>query len=275
MRMKYLPILLLTIFAPLFLKCDLLDLFSPTSGGGVSKEEIARGLQEALSVGIDSANARVSKINGYLLNQAIKIILPPDVQTVLAYSQNLYNAAAPYLLTLQAVGIDPFNLTAINNAGESLMVSMNHAAEKAAPRSVSIFKDAIFALTIAKAMDILYGDSTAATAYLKSNTYDSLAGLYEPFVDSTLALVNANRYWQSIAQSYNNIVGYYNDAAAVIPGVLPAPPYPSLSTDLSLYTTTKALDGLFYMVGQEETRIRKDPIARVTELLKEVFRLLD
>jgi hypothetical protein len=275
MRMKHLPIMLASAIAPFFLACDLLDLFAPDSGGGISESEVARGLQEALSVGIDSANARVSKINGYLLNQAIKILLPSDVQTVLAYSQNLYNAAAPYLLTLQAVGIDPLNLSSLNGAGESLMVSMNHAAEKAAPRSVGIFKSAIFALTIPKAMDILHGDSIAATSYLKGETYDSLTGLYKPFIDSTLALVHANQYWQSIAQSYNTIMGYYHDAAAVIPGVLPVPPYNSLSTDLSRYTTTKALDGLFYMVGREETRIRKDPIARVTELLKEVFGLLD
>jgi len=279
MRARKIGLWMAITVAPFLICCDLSDLFSgDPSDTSISEARIAEGLKEALSVGIDSASGRVSKLNGYLLNEAIKILLPQDAQAVLAYTNQLYSAVGPYITLLNMVGIDPFNVSAIQNAGDSLMVALNRAAEKAAPQSVSIFKDAIFGLTITQALDILHGDSIAATTFLEGKTYSPLTNLYEPFVDSTLELVHANQFWQSIATSYNQVMSFYNAARSqtFIPaGILPVPPYDSLTTDLSNYTTTKALDGLFYVVGQEETRIRVDPVARVTELLKEVFGLLD
>ncbi|MBN1309138.1 MAG: DUF4197 domain-containing protein [Chitinispirillaceae bacterium] len=259
------------------LSCNLSDLFGDTvsidDDAGLTEAEVISGLKEALGVGIDTAAVHLSAAGGYLLNEAIKILLPEDVKTALTYVEHLNDEIEPVTSTLSLLGVDIFNFSVFNGMRDSLMVSMNRAAEKAAPLSIAIFKDAITAMTIRDGFGILNGDSIAATAYLKNRTFDPLTGVFEPFVDSTLALVGAQVLWGKLSASYNDLASYYKGLPSSVFDLvnLPVLPFDTLSTDLALYTTQKALDGLFYTVGEQETLIRKDPVARVTEILRRVF----
>jgi hypothetical protein len=274
MKALHLKIILPFVF-PVFFSCSAITDWLGNDGT-VSEDEVVQGLKEALSVGIDSASNRVSVINGYLLNEAIKILLPAEVAEGIRWAQDLNASLGPFLSVLSLAGIIPVDISGLATADDSLMVALNRAAERSAPMSVDIFKDAILGITIQDGMDILHGDSVAATTYLKGSTYSPLTNLFEPAVDSMLELVNANQIWEYIASTYNSAAAVYSNAEDIVgAGVLPAPPFSSLNTDLSLYTTQKALDGLFLMVGREETLIRTDPVARVTDILRRVFSLLD
>jgi hypothetical protein len=256
------------------LSCDLGGLLNTDVNGNstqLTESEVVEGLKTALSVGIDTASLHLSVINGYLLNQAVKILLPPDVSTALGYAEELRSQIKPITSSLELVGITVFDFSVFDGLRDSLIVSMNRAAERAAPLSVNIFKYAITGITIQDGFSILRGDSTAATGYLKTQTFDPLTNVYEPFVDSTLNLVGAQVYWRSLSQNYNALALFYQGIPALLRGGLPSLPFDTLSTDLALFTTQKALSGLFLTVGQQETLIRRDPIARVTEILRKVF----
>ncbi|MBN1578300.1 MAG: DUF4197 domain-containing protein [Chitinispirillaceae bacterium] len=259
------------------LSCDLDSIFGDTVSIGDDSElteaEVISGLKEALSVGIDTASVHLNAVGGYLLNEAIKILLPEDVKTALSYVENFSSKISLITGALALAGIDIFDFSAFNGMRDSLMVSMNRASEKAAPLSVSIFKDAITGMTIRDGFGILKGDSVAATKYLKIKTFDPLTGVFEPFVDSTLALVGAQVLWQNLSTNYNSMALFYKEIPQNLLDIisLPSLPFDTLSTDLALYTTQKALDGLFYTVGEQETLIRKDPLARITEILRKVF----
>jgi hypothetical protein len=200
--------------------------------GGEDQDTTASGLKEALSIGTRNAVAKVSKIDGYFGNKAIKILMPDKIATV----GNV----------LRKVGygkeVDDFEL------------SMNRAAEKAAPQAKSIFVDAIKGMTIEDARKILGGGDTAATDFFKEKTHDRLYTAFKPIISSSLDEVGTTRSYKSMMAKYETV------------------PFVSRqSLDLDHYVTGKALDGLFYMVGQEEKKIRRDPAARVTDLLKTVF----
>ena len=135
-----------------------------------------------------------------------------------------------------------------------MVLSLNRAAEDAAIEAKPIFVDAIMALTIDKGLEILQGDSVAATNYLQSTTRSPLKDKFLPKIKASLDKVNATKFWADIMGVYNNI-----------PLVQP------INADLPDYATNKALDGLFVLVGQEESKIRRDPAARVTDILKKVF----
>jgi hypothetical protein len=257
--------------------CDLSGLLEDPDGqnSGLTESEVVAGLKDALSVGIDTASGQLSQVGGYLLNEAVKIMVPPDVASALDYADQFKVQIQVLSVAMQLAGIKAFDFSGFIGLRDSLTVSINRAAELAAPLSVDIFKTAITTMTIADGFTILRGDTTAATGYLKGRTFDPLTSLFEPFVDSTLELVNAQRYWAKLSTNYNSLVVFRNQLTAVLPGNLtsnlPPLPFESLTTDLSLYTTQKGLDGLFLVVGQQETLIRKDPVARVTEILRKVF----
>jgi hypothetical protein len=136
---------------------------------------------------------------------------------------------------------------------------------------VPIFKNAITGITITDGFTILKGDSTAATVYLKGKTFDPLTSIYQPFVDSALQKVGAQRLWQQFSNNYNSFASFYRSLPSAVTSLISPLPFDNLQTNLALYTTQKGLDGLFYMVGQEEKRIRIDPLARVSEILRKVF----
>ena len=194
--------------------------------------KIASGLREALQVGTDNAVRLTGRPNGYFGNNAIKILMPENLRTLET--------------GLRTVGygskVDEFEL------------SMNRAAEAAAPAARSIFVDAILAMSFADARKILGGGDTAATDYFKETTSERLAVAFRPIVEKTM---DEN----SVTQQYKALVGQTQR----IP-FLKRPDF-----DITQYVVSKSIDGLFYMLGQEETKIRKDPAARTTDLLKEVF----
>lgn len=200
---------------------------------GPDDSTLISGLKEALSVGTKNAIHSVSQVDGYLGNQAIKILMPEKIQKV-----------ADFLSTM-----------GYQQEVDAFILSMNRAAEKAAPLAASFFGDAIKGMTFEDAKKIFNGGDTAATEYFKSKTEGKLYDAFKPIVSSSMDEVG-------VSHEYKQMVGKYTSAL----------PFVNLqSLDLDHYVTTKSLDGLFTMVGQEEKKIRTDPAARVTELLKEVF----
>lgn len=252
--------------------CGVLDfLNTPSNSSGLTEAEVVEGLKAALSVGIDSSSSQLSVIGGYYLNNLVKILLPPDVSQAIAYAEQVQGELVAAQLVLTSLGITAFDLSPLIGARDSMERSMNRAAETAAPLSVSIFKNAITSMSIADGFSILKGDSTDATIYLKGKTYNPLTGVYQPFVDSALQKVGAQRVWQQFSNNYNSFASFYHSLPSAVTSLISPLPFDTLQTNLALYTTQKGLDGLFYMVGQEEKRIRRDPVARVSEILRKVF----
>jgi Protein of unknown function (DUF4197) len=198
----------------------------------LSDTKIASGLKQALSVGTKNAVHLVDKPGGYLDNPAIKILLPKSLQTV----ESLLRGAG------QGPKIDSF------------VGSMNHAAESAAPAAEQIFADAVTAMTIDDARKLLNGGDTSITEYFKSKTSTQLATAFRPSVER--------------AMSENDVTKQYQALTANVPQM---PFMKSSSLDINTYVVNQALNGLFYMLGQQEKDIRQNPAARTTGLLKEVF----
>jgi hypothetical protein len=220
--------------------CEQIDDLKPNTG--LSNEEVVAGLKEALKVGTDTSVKRLHKTDAYFKNELIKILLPPEAQNLKAEVEEL--ARNPlYAIPAQLV-LDKAN---------QLELQLNRAAENAAVKAKPIFWNAIRNITIADGMAILNGDSVAATRYLQQNTQNQLIEAYRPPVDSALTESGAKPTWADVVSGYNALTNK------------------NVETDLTVYTTSKALDGLFYVVGQEEARIRRDPIARVTDILRKVF----
>ena len=215
--------------------------FTPTQigqilGGGngaLSTDEIVRGLKEALQVGISNGSAQASKVDGYFGNNLIKLAFPPDAQKV----EN----------TLRQIGL--------GGEVDKFVVTLNRAAEQAAIKAKPIFIKAITNMSISDAIGILKGQPNAATQYLRQTTYNELYSEFSPVMESSLGSTNATKYYTDLANSYNKI------------------PLTSqkLNPDLKKYATDKAIDGLFTLVAQEEQKIRENPAARVSDLLKKVF----
>lgn len=200
--------------------------------GELSENEVVDGLKQALEIGTSKAVKSVSKVNGYYENSKIKIPLPGSVEKM------------KKLLLLAGYGpqVDAFEL------------SMNRAAEQAAPKAKELFWDSIKQMTFSDARKILEGGDNAATLYFMDKTRDRLFDMFEPIVHASMSKVGVTRLYQDLAAKVKSI-----------------PFAESMSLDLDQYVTNKALDGLFFMVAEEERKIRQDPAARVTELLKKVF----
>ena len=202
------------------------------AGMSLDESTVVSGLKEALSIGTKNAVALVSKPNGYFGNEAIKILLPDKIQK-----------AAELLGKM-----------GYQKQVDEFILSMNHAAEKAAPKAASCFGDAIKGMSIEDARKILSGGNTAATEYFKSKTSARVYDEFKPSVTESMNQVG-------VTQKYNAMM----DMVPAVPFAKPE------SVDLNHYVTTKALDGLFHMVGQEEQKIRTNPVAQTTDLLKKVF----
>jgi hypothetical protein len=207
----------------------ILDAFK---GEKLSDSKIVDGLKQALEIGTANAVKQVSKVGGYYKNPQIKIPLPETVQKAES--------------VLRAVGYGP--------KIDELSLSMNRAAEKAAPKAKALFWNAVKAMSFEDARQILKGSDDAATRFFEGKTRDQLQQLFSPIVHKTMTEVGVTRTYQQVYAKINTIP--YTDR---------------LKLDLDAYVTGKALDGLFYMLAQEEQKIRKDPAAQVTQLLKDVF----
>jgi hypothetical protein len=219
-----------------FSACEEVNLDDVLNDASLSEDEIALGLKEALKVGTDTSVSLTSKVDGYFKNELIKIVMPEEAEVV----EN----------TLRDLGLGFL----VDDAIES----MNRAAEDAAPLAKDIFVDAITEMTIEDASNILFGDSVAATSYLKSKTSSKLLNLFQPIIKNSLEKVGATKYWKDVIDRYNQI-----------------PFITKVNPNLEEHVTNEALDGLFVVVSQEEQSIRKDPVARVNDILQKVFGELD
>jgi hypothetical protein len=199
---------------------------------GLDQNTIISGLKEALSVGTEKAVQKVSSLDGYLGNQAIKILMPEKIQTV----ADVLEKFGQYEI------VDEF------------ITSMNRAAEKAEPLAVAHFSSAIKEMSFEDAKSILDGGDTAATDYFKAKTMDNLYSEFKPIIATSMNEVG-------VTSLYKEMMGKYS-----------AIPFANeVTPDLDHHVTQKSLEGLFYMVAEEEKKIRTDPAARVTDLLKKVF----
>lgn len=205
---------------------------SQASGGNLSTDTITKGLKEALKVSTTQAVAKTGKPDGFLGNPAIKIPLPATLQRART--------------GLQLVGMGP--------QMDQLEVGMNRAAEQATPLAKQIFLDALIKMTITDARNILNGGDTAATQYFKNATSQDLTTAFTPIVHKAMLNVGVVRQYDAMMQ--NSMAG---------------PLLQGRGFNLDEYVVGKTLDGLFYMLGQEEKNIRQNPAAQTTAILRQVF----
>lgn len=198
----------------------------------LSDDKIVSGLKEALRVGTGRAVAETGRPDGFLKNAAIKILLPPKLQTAGK--------------TLRMIGM--------GSQVDALETGMNRAAEQAAPQAKQIFLNAVMRMTFSDARQILTGGDTAATDYFRKQSSDELTKAFAPIVHQSMENVGVVRQYEKVMQ---------NPMAASLAG--------NKDFNLDDYVVGKTVDGLFYMLGQEEKKIRKDPAAQTTAILKEVF----
>ena len=198
---------------------------------GLTNDEIVSGLKEALTVGTQNGTNRLSSVDGFFANAALKILMPPEAVKV----EN----------TLREFGM--------GSVVDKAVLSMNRAAEDAAKSATPIFVSAIKQMTITDALNILKGGNNAATSYFKNATTVALTAAFRPSIEASLSKVGATKYWKEVFSTYNTFSAN------------------KVNTDLAGYVTDKAVTGIFIEVANEELKIRQDPAARVSDLLKKVF----
>lgn len=196
---------------------------------------IVEGLKEALATGTEKAVNEVARTDGYFGNPLIKILLPDKIRK-----------AADFMGTI-----------GYRKQVDEFVLSMNRAAEKAAPKAAGFFGDSIRNMTVDDARSILGGGDTAATRYFERTTRSRLFDAFKPIVTENMDKVGTARTYKEMIRKYDTLL------LASLTGT------PSL--DLDSYVTNKALDGLFTMLGAEEKKIRTNPAARTTDLLRRVF----
>lgn len=199
----------------------------------ITNTEIVAGLKEALDMGAKTATNKLSVKDGFFGNAMVKVLMPPE--------------AAKVESTLRQFGMGAYVDKAI--------LSMNRAAEDAAIKAQPIFIDAIKNMTIMDALNILKGNNDAATQYLRSKTEAQLKTAFKPVIEESLGRVNATKYWTEMCEIYNNLPTTYK----------------KVNPDLAEHVTNRALNGVFVYIAEEENKIRMNPAARATDLLKKVF----
>lgn len=207
------------------------NILTTVGNGSLTNQEVVMGLKDALRVGTDSSTFHLGLLNGFYKDDMIKILMPPEAQKVEK--------------TLRDMGL--------GSTVDKAVLSMNRAAEDASKYVGNIFLNAIKEMTIQDAFSILRGGNFAATDYLKQKTTAQLTTAFTPIVNKSLDYTDATKYWKDVFSVYNRFSKN------------------PVNTDLTAYVTQKALDGLFYHIGLEEQKIRKDPAARITDILKKVF----
>jgi hypothetical protein len=202
-----------------------------TNTNSLTNDELIGGLKEALQTGATKSSAKLSAVDGYFANAALKIMMPAEAKKVES--------------TLRNFGM--------SKQVDELILTMNRGAENAAKEIAPIFIDAVKQMSIKDGWSILKGSDTAATQYLRNSTTSALTEKFRPVIDKALSQLNAAKYWDRVFSSYNQFSRE------------------KVNTDLTAYVTEKALAGVFYQIALEEKDIRKNPAARTTDLLKKVF----
>jgi len=236
MKRIIIPFILLFVSASCFAQLDGFmkkanSVLNSGKTNGLSTSDIVSGLKEALSLGAQKSSTQLSSADGFFKDAVIKILMPPEAQKVES--------------KLRMLGM--------GNLVDDAILSMNRAAEDASKSAAPIFLEAIKRMTIQDGLNILKGSDTAATGYLRSATSLQLINAFKPVIEASLKKTDATKYWNDLFSAYNRVS------------------FKKVDTDLSSYVTTRALNGLFYYVGEEEKKIRKDPAAQVTDILKKVF----
>ena len=203
-----------------------------SSLSSISHNDVVAALKEALEVGTRNASSRLSALNGYFGNELIKIAMPAEAQRMAARARR----------------------AGLGEQVDRAILSMNRAAEDAAGKVVPIFLGAIRGMSITDGVAIVRGGAGAATAYLKNKTSEHLTNALRPIIHDSLDKVGATRHWGEIFTFYNKL-----------------PFVTKVTTDLTTYVNDRALHGLFFVIAEEENKIRENPRARITSLLKKVF----
>ena len=203
------------------------------NGGAITQGDAANAIKEALSNGIKKGVTQVSATDGYFANAAIKVLMPPEAKKV---EDGLRRIGQGALV-------------------DKVILQMNRSAEQAAPKATQIFLDAISHLSISDALNLVQSkQQDACTQFLKKATTDALVAAFKPSIKTALDATHTTEAWSDMMNTYNNI------------------PFVShVNPDLPDYATHKAIDGLFYMIAQEEAKIRKDPMGQASALIKKVF----
>ncbi len=201
------------------------------SGAGLSSEDIVAGLKEALAVGTRNSADKLSAADGFFRDAAVKVLLPEEARQV---EQKLRSLGMGKLV-------------------DDAILSINRAAEDASKSAAPIFASAVKNMTVKDGLGILRGTDTAATGYLRKSTSPELVTAFRPVIESSLEKTGATKYWQAVFDAYNKVS------------------LKKVNPDLSGYVTGKAIDGIFYYVAEEEKKIRTNPAARVSDILKKVF----
>jgi hypothetical protein len=197
----------------------------------LTTNDVISGLKAALETGTNRSVEKLSSMDGFFANAAIKVLMPEEAKKVES--------------TLRKFGM--------GRQVDEAILSMNRAAEDAAKDAAPIFVNAIKQISIQDAWGILRGGDSSATRYLREKTVASLTEAFRPVIERSLEKVNATKHWNTVFSNYNKFSKE------------------KVNTDLSAYVTERALSGIFYQVAQEEMKIRKDPVARTTDILRKVF----
>lgn len=209
---------------------------SEGASNALTNEEVIKGLKEALKIGIEKGAESASKMDGFYKNPKIFIPWPEDAVRLKDWA----------------------NKNGFSGKVDEIETSFNRAAEEASKKATPIFIDAITNMSIADGFEILKGSDSAATMYLQNNTTEALKTEFKPVVHNAVEKVQLTQYWSPVAGAYNKVAQFSNKMEEV-------------NTDLDDYVTMKGIDGLFYLIKEEEKKIRLNPAARVTDILQKVF----
>jgi ABC-type transporter MlaC component len=215
------------------ISCETLSNLPSSVPVTITEADAAQGIREALDQGVGRGISTLNKPDGFFGNQAYKVLLPPDAQKI----EN----------TLRSLGMD--------GVVDKAILQINRAAEDAVGFARPIFLEAIREMTIADAINIIRGQKNAATEYFRQKTTEKLTAAFSPVVRSSLERFNATKYYTDVISTYNNFPTTIN----------------KINPDLPSYVVDRTVTALFDQVAQEEARIRENPVARTSEILKKVF----
>jgi hypothetical protein len=203
---------------------------------GISNEDMAAGLRQALDLGIDKQVTKLTQKDGFYKNELVKILLPEELQKV----------------------DDALRKVGLSSLADEGLKALNRAAEDAVKEATPIFVNAVKDITFNDAKNILLGEDNAATEYLTSKTQTQLYDKFKPVISNSFGKVGADQIWNNLITKYNNL-----------------PLTNNVNPDLTDYVTTEALKGVYTMIAVEEKEIRTKVSSRTTDLLKKVFALQD